>query len=162
MRGEFVALGGALALLAVPASAHIALKQKEAPADSDYTATFVVEHGCSGSPTVRLRMRIAHVLSKVKVFDNGDWKGSAARESAEPDARVIEIVWVGGKLDSRQEGEFVATMRLPDMPGVILYFPVVQECEEGMNRWLEVPGPDRPASELRLPAPALRLLPKDR
>ena len=47
--------------------------------------------------------------------------------------------------------------------GSTVYFPVVQECEKGVARWIEIPtggaAPDH-ANESSQPAPALRLLPR--
>jgi uncharacterized protein YcnI len=37
---------------------------------------------------------------------------------------------------------------------------VVQECEKGVHRWIEIPAAGKPASEYPEPAPALKLLPK--
>jgi uncharacterized protein YcnI len=45
-------------------------------------------------------------------------------------------------------------------PGGTLYFPVVQECENGIHRWIELPQDGKPATDLKEPAPALKLLPK--
>ena len=44
--------------------------------------------------------------------------------------------------------------------GGTLYFPVVQECEKGTNKWVEVPSADKPADRLGNPAPGLKLLQK--
>jgi uncharacterized protein YcnI len=51
-------------------------------------------------------------------------------------------------------------MKLPDRPGATLYFPVVQECREGVHRWIEIPAKGKRAEDLEEPAPALRLTPK--
>ena len=73
---------------------------------------------------------------------------------------VGEVVWSGGRLLDEHFDEFALMMRLPDRPGTTLYFPVVQECEQGVHRWIEIPAPGQSARDLREPAPALRLLPK--
>jgi uncharacterized protein YcnI len=46
---------------------------------------------------------------------------------------------------------------LPDKAGQVLYFPAVQECEQGVERWIEIPTTGRSADKLRAPAPAVRL-----
>ena len=45
--------------------------------------------------------------------------------------------------------------------GQAMYFRVVQECEKGINRWIEIPaGEGAPTAEPAEPAAALKLLPK--
>jgi len=150
-------VSAALVLLPASADAFVSLKSKQAPAGADYTATFTVEHGCAGSPTVRLRIRMPDGVSAVKPLDAAGWKVSAARARAEPDAAVVEVVWLGGTLEAETPGEFAIAMRLPDAPGTTLYFPVTQECEKGSVRWAETPSPTMLAGALRFPAPALTL-----
>ena len=86
----------ALAVLPARADAFITLKAKQAPAGAEQTLTFVVEHGCVGSPTVRLRVGMPAGVSAVKPNDAPGWKVAASRSSAADDAPVIEVVWLGG------------------------------------------------------------------
>ena len=44
--------------------------------------------------------------------------------------------------------------------GKMLYFPVVQECERGVYRWIEIPAAGKSSGDYPEPAPALKLLPK--
>jgi len=48
----------AVLLATSPASAHISLENKQAAIGSSYRAVFGVPHGCAGSATVKLRVRI--------------------------------------------------------------------------------------------------------
>jgi len=73
---------------------------------------------------------------------------------------VSEVSWSGGPLADEHFDEFRIVMKLPDRPGTTLYFPVVQDCREGVQRWIEIPDKGRPAGELKEPAPALTLTPK--
>ncbi len=43
--------------------------------------------------------------------------------------------------------EFVISTYLTDSlkPNTTLYFPVVQECEQGVSRWIDIPGGRAPA-----------------
>jgi len=42
-----------------------------------------------------------------------------------------------------------------------LYFPVVQECEQGISRWIEIPRDGATHShEGKWPAPGVKLAPK--
>ncbi len=73
---------------------------------------------------------------------------------------VREIDWSGGKLPDDFYDEFVFIAGLPANAGATLYFPVVQECESGVNRWIEIPEAGKSPHDLKQPAPHLRLLSK--
>jgi len=69
---------------------------------------------------------------------------------------VREIAWTGGNLPDAWYDEFVFRVRLPDgEPGRTIYFPVVQECETGVHRWIEIPEPGRSADDYKEPAPGV-------
>ena len=76
---------------------------------------------------------------------------------------MTEISWSGGKLPDAYYDEFVfAAFLAGDLEaGKTLYFPVVQECEKGVHRWIEIPAAGRAGPTIYPePAPALKLLPK--
>jgi uncharacterized protein YcnI len=152
-----VVLAAALAALPSAANAFIGLSPSNAPAGAQITATFTVAHGCTGSPTVRLRIAMPSGVAAVTALDAPGWKTSAAYASAADDAPVSEVVWLGGKLEAETAGDFSVALRLPDAPGTTLYFPVTQDCEKGTIRWAEVPTSMTPPGALRTPAPALSL-----
>ena len=72
---------------------------------------------------------------------------------------VKEITWSGGKLPDAFYDEFVLSAFIAGelSPGEMLYFPVVQQCEQGEHRWVEIPAAGKPANE---PAPSIMLTPK--
>ncbi len=151
-------------------SAHVTLERREAPADSFYKATLRSPHGCKGSPTVRIRVRLPDGVTAVKPQPKQGWKLEITRvKLAKPlddghggkiTETVGEVSWSGGRLLDEHFDEFAMMMRLPDAPGTTLYFPVVQECEQGVHRWIEIPEPGKSARDYREPAPALQLTPK--
>jgi uncharacterized protein YcnI len=161
---------GALALAAAPALAHVTIDQREAPAESFFKAQLRVGHGCKGSPTVRVRVRLPEGVILVRPQPKPGWQVEAVRvKLAQPlddghggkiTETVGEVVWSGGRLLDEHFDEFAVMMRLPDRPGTTLYFPVVQECEQGVHRWIEIPEPGKSARDYREPAPALRLTPR--
>jgi uncharacterized protein YcnI len=76
---------------------------------------------------------------------------------------VKEVVWSGGKLPDHNYDEFVVSSFLTDSlkPNTTLYFPVVQECEKGVSRWIEIPAEGAAHShEDKSPAPGVKLLSK--
>ena len=159
----------AAVLLSPSAQAHVTLEQGQAPAGSTYKATLRVPHGCSGSPTVRLRVRVPDGMVNVKPMPKAGWELTTVRgplaqpASGDHGARITEgvreIVWSGRLLDEHYD-EFVFRGTLPDAPNTTLYVPVVSECEVGVDRWIEVPAAGQNARDLRYPAPSLRLTPR--
>jgi uncharacterized protein YcnI len=167
MRTAIVLLGWALAM---PAVAHVTLEQRQASADSYYKAQLRVTHGCKGSPTVRVRVRLPDGVSGVRPQPKAGWKLEIKRvKLARPlddghggqiTETVGEVEWSGGTLPDEQFDEFALIMRLPDRPGITLYFPVVQECKQGEHRWIEIPEAGKTSRDYKEPAPALQLTPK--
>jgi len=74
---------------------------------------------------------------------------------------VKEVSWSGNLPDDYYE-EFVVAVYLTDdlQPGRTLYFPVVQECENGVHRWIEIPADGKSAGDYKEPAPGVKLLPR--
>lgn len=159
----------AVALPVTPAVAHITIDPVQGPANSYFRAAFRVPHGCKGSPTTRVRIRIPEGVLSVKAQVKPAWTIEIVRSKlATPiddghGGKITEVVsevsWSGGRLDDAHFDEFGLVMRLPDRPDATLYFPIVQECLDGVHRWIEIPAAGRSASDYREPAPALRLVP---
>jgi periplasmic copper chaperone A len=156
-------------LAAQPARAHVTLDRNEAPAESFFNAMVNVPHGCEGSPTLKVRVRIPDGVIGVKPQPKPGWelvirKEKLAQPIVESHGRTIsevvaEVTWTGKLLDENFD-QFGIHMRLPDKPGETLYFPTVQECETGVHRWIEIPAPGKSRGDYKEPAPFLRLTPK--
>jgi uncharacterized protein YcnI len=168
-RGTFAAIFMlATCGLAPRAFAHVTLEQSQAPVGMSYKAVLQVPHGCDGSATTAIRVRIPEGVIDVKPMPKPGWtinlvKGKYAAAHSLYRARVsegvTEIDWSGGRLPDEYYDEFVFQSFLASdlQPGQMLYFPVVQECEKGIHRWIEIPaeGADYPE-----PAPGLKLVPR--
>ena len=160
-------------LAASSASAHITLQSGRATIGTDYRAVLSVPHGCAGSPTVKLRVQIPEGVIAVKPVPTEGWKvdvvnGKYATGYDYQGARVSEgakeVVWSGGKLADHDTAEFIFSVFLTGSlkPNTTLYFPVVQECEQGVSRWIEIPakGPGGHDHEGKWPAPGIKLIAK--
>ncbi len=161
------------ALFAMPgaARAHATLETTRAPTGSYYTAVVRITHGCNGSPTHTVMVKIPEGATSVRPQPKPGWevrivkakldqpyKDGHGREITE---KVTEIHWTGGRLLDEHYDEFRIRMKLPEAePGTVVYFPTVQECEQGAHRWIEIPKPGQKASELASPAPHLTLTAK--
>ena len=141
--------GSALAALAIasPAVAHIDPDPTEAQAGSTLSVAFTVEHGCDGSRTIQLDMRLPEGVTEASPDPIEGWEGSI-------DADVV--TFVGGPLPDDEEGTFSVTMTLPPTPDTTIFFPFVQRCEVGEIRWIAIPT-GTAGDEPEEPAPAMAL-----
>jgi periplasmic copper chaperone A len=161
----------ATALAASSASAHITLQTREAAVGSFYRAVFVVPHGCAGSATTRIRVQIPEGVIDVKPMPKPGWNvGTVKAKYAKPydfhgaelTEGVKEVEWSGGRLPDDFYDEFVVAMFLTGdlKPDAMLYFPTVQECEQGISRWIDIPVDPAQAHDSKWPAPGVKLLPR--
>jgi uncharacterized protein YcnI len=161
------------ALSASQAAAHVTLERRQAPVGSYYKAVFAVPHGCAGSATVKLRVQIPEGVIGIKPMPKPGWtletvKGKYAAEyelhGSKLTEGVKEVVWSGGKLLDDNFDEFVFSSYLTAglKPDTTLYFPVVQECEQGVSRWIDIPsvGAGGHGEGSKSPAPGLKLIAK--
>jgi periplasmic copper chaperone A len=160
-------------LAASSASAHITLENRQATVGSYYKAVFAVPHGCAGSATIKIRVQIPEGVIAVKPMPKPGWnveaiKGKYAAEydyhGSKSSEGVKEVVWSGGRLSDDNYDEFVISAFLTSAlkPNTNLYFPTVQECEQGVSRWIDIPpeGEADHAHESKSPAPGVKLMSK--
>jgi len=159
----------ALILGSAPALAHVTVSPKEAAAGGYVQAAFSVSHGCKGSATVAVRIKLPEGVLSVKPQMKPGWtvdiktrkvEGGPLLHGKVVNETVDEVAWRGGPLPDHLYDSFGLQMKTPDGAGQTLYFPVVQECEQGVNRWIEIPAAGQSADKLHEPAPVLRLKPK--
>lgn len=161
----------AVALAAAPASAHVTLEGKQAAIGADYKAVFIVPHGCAGSPTIKLRVQIPEgvIATDAKAVDGWKLDAIKGKYATEYDMKgtkvsegIKEVAWSGGKLRDKTRQDFVIETFLTHSlkPDTTLYFPVVQECEQGVSRWIDIPADPAHAHDSKWPAPGVKLNPK--
>lgn len=150
-------------VLAGPVAAHVTLAPRQLPEGAYARLSFAVPHGCDGSPTTRvvLRLPAAQILN-AKPMPKPGWtlqvQRVALREPATLHGRalndsVAEIAWSGGRLDDAHYDEFVVNGKLAG-GRTPLRFEVLQECERGSVEWNGAPGSAHPAPVLTIEAPA--------
>ncbi len=152
-----------------PADAHVTLEQQAAAVGSPYKAVFRVPHGCGVSPTLKVRVRIPEGVIGVKPMPKAGWQLETLKGKYDKtytmfhstlSEGVREVVWTGRLADEHYDEFVVSGYLAGDLtPGRKLYFPVVQECESGVNRWIEIPAEDKTGDDYKEPAPWLLLLP---
>lgn len=153
-----------LALGAAPAMAHVTLEQSEAAVGSTYRAVVRVPHGCGHEATQTLRVQIPQGFVNVKPMPlagwsletvNGAYDAPVTHREAQLTEGVREIVWSGGNLPDEWYGEFVfrGAFATELEAGATVYFPVVQECANGEEAWIDMDGGEGS------PAPGVKLTP---
>lgn len=167
MKLKGLAVATCVAVAAVSsAEAHMVLAQGEAAAGSYYKAVFGTGHGCSGSPTVRVRIQIPDGVTSVKPMPKAGWKLETTKKTYKTPiidhGRTItegvgEVVWSGGKLLDENYDEFIMQVKLPETAGATVYFPAIQECEQGVHRWIEIPEAGKTRRDYKEPAPQVVL-----
>lgn len=160
----------AASVFAASSEAHVTLEVQEAGAGSFYKAVLKVPHGCDGQAMVKMRVQLPDGVTNVKPQPKPGWKvatikGKLNTPFDDGHGKMItegirEVAWSGGRLLDEHYDEFAIQVRLPDAPGSTLYFLVVQECQKGVSRWIEIPETGKSSRDLKQPAPALRLRPK--
>lgn len=168
MRLNFIGkcLASSLLLAAASVHAHIVLEQKAATAGSYHKATFMVGHGCEGSPTTGIEIEMPEPMAVVKPMPKPGWQlATQALPLTTPMSlhgrpiteTVNRVVWKGGSLPDGHYDEFVLLLQLSKRSGS-LYFKVAQLCETGRSDWVEIPAAGQ-GGRLKLPAPVLDVQP---
>lgn len=160
-----VALPAAVAgfgLLAVgPALAHVSISPEEGSAGSYTVATLSVPHGCDGSPTTSITVKIPAEINSVTPTRNALWdvkKNLVALTPAIKDShgneiteRVDTVVYTAKTpLPDGYRDAFELSFQVPDAVGKTLTFPTLQKCVKGQTNWNQVVAegaeePDSPA-----------------
>jgi uncharacterized protein YcnI len=166
-RAAFIAAALLATAFAPSASAHVTLNPNEGPADKYFRVALRVPHGCKSSPTVAVRIKLPDGVLSVKPQVKPGWSIAIAKRKIEPPikgphgATVTETVdtveWRGGPLADEHFDEFGLVMKLPAGAGRTLWFPTVQECAEGVHRWIEIPAQGQKWGDLKEPAPFVNL-----
>ncbi len=166
MRRALVAAAlAAFALAAAPAApAHVGLEPTTAVAGSETTFTVTVPHGCAGSPTTEIAIKLPPSVRAAWPAPAPGWDleatpagGASGDEGGETAQRLDIVRWSGGRIPDGELGEFRIKLALPDDPGGIVAIPAVQTCEDGETRWIQVPGEGERADDLSEPAPTIAL-----
>ena len=154
----------AATLLSLSAQAHVTLEKPEAVAGQAYKGVLRLGHGCDGgSPTTSFSVEIPEALALVRPMPKAGWQLSVEKapyakpikaHGKEITSGVKKITWSGGRVQDGEYDEFIFVGQLREETVGPVYLPVVQSCEKGEWRWVEI----APAGQaVRAPAPVLRV-----
>ena len=163
---------GALALTVAPASAHVTISPDTTAAGAYAVLTVSVPHGCDGSATTRIAIKMPDPINAVTPTRNPFWSvEKVMKQLDEPitDAhgnqvteRVDQVVYTARTpLPDGQRDTFELSLQLPDDEGTALAFPIVQTCESGETGWTEEAGDGQDPEELEHPAPLVTITAAD-
>ena len=163
----FFVLLAALCVFSVPAHAHVTANPNNGEAGKYFETKFRVSHGCEGSDTISLTIQLPKGFVSVKPQHKQGWKTEIkkskldkpvpARHGKMADEQFEEITW-HGKLPDAEYDEFGLLLKLPEGEQT-LWFPVVQICEKGENRWTEIPKDGQQWHDVKSPAPYVKVTP---
>ena len=158
----------ALCLLSSPALAHVTANPDNGQAGQYFKTDFRISHGCDGSDTVSVSIKLPKGIVSLKPQNKASWtveikkskldKPVPAGHGKMADEQFDEIIWKGGPLPDDQYDEFGLLFKLPDAPG-ILWFPVQQTCGKGVEDWKNVPANMDLWHDTDYPAPFVKITP---
>ena len=132
-------------------------------------STFQVPHGCDGSGTKRIRVQVPPSVPSATPAVHPGWTTAtkdAKKDKVELHGETVtkgvgEIIWTAkeaGPLPDGRLDTFDVSLKLPKgKEGDEIFFPVVQECENGATRWVQIPKAGQTEEDLEEPAPAVVL-----
>ena len=117
-------LMAAALLAAASAHAHVSLEQKSAPAASYQKLVFRLGHGCNGSATTAVSIRLPEGFGAMHPMPKAGWIIERTPDS---------LTWRGGPLPDDFYDEFVMFGKLPAAGSHV--FKIVQSCQVGSANW---------------------------
>ncbi len=137
------------------AGAHVGVSPTSAPAGRPVVFEVSIPHGCDGSPTTGVALRLPDGVTEAIPLPEDGWSAVVAPG----DDGALVATWSGGSIPDAEVGVFEIEMALPAAePGTVVHVPAVQRCAEGEARWIQIPAEGEDPSSLTLPAPAIEIL----
>jgi uncharacterized protein YcnI len=152
--------------VAGPASAHVTISASETAAGAYTVLTVSVPHGCDGSPTTEVAIKMPDGITEVTPTRNAFYDLEVvtaklddpvvAEDGDEITEGVSQVVYTARTpLPDGERDTFELSLQIPeDAAGSSLAFPTIQTCEEGSTAWTEVAADGQSEDDLEHPAPA--------
>jgi uncharacterized protein YcnI len=160
-----------LVLASASAQAHVTLEEPQALAGAAYKAVLRIGHGCEGTATHTLTVRIPAGFRGAKPMPKAGWTLTVERavlpvpyesHGQKIAEDVVQITWkANGKesfLADAYYDEFVLRGQAPAKAGP-LWFQVRQQCEKGEWNWADIPASGTRTQGLKAPAVLLDVVP---
>lgn len=168
LRGAAAVSGLSVLALAAPAAAHVTVTPSTTRAGAPAVVQFSIGHGCEGSATTSVTIRIPDQVNAVTPTRHPLWEVEEEVVTLDPpvvDAhgtrlteRVASVTFRAAEPLPEGERDVVeVALTLPPDAGTTLAFPTIQTCEQGETAWIEVPADGQDPDQLELPAPSFQL-----
>lgn len=166
-------VAGVLLCSATAASAHVTIQETDQKPDSYTVLTFGVPHGCDGSPTTKIRIKLPESIPTATPTVNPGWDINLVKEKlATPidlgegeslTERITEIQYTAKTpLPVEYRDALAVSVHIPkDAAGTTLQFPTIQECVKGQTDWTMIPKKGQDPFELATPAPFINVAKAD-
>jgi uncharacterized protein YcnI len=162
-----VTIVGFSVMAAAHAHAHVGVSPGTGAAGEYTVATVSVPHGCDGSPTTSVTIKVPEQVLAVTPTRNALWdveKTIVKLETPVEDAhgnevteKVDTVVYTARTpLPEGYRDAFELSFKVPDVAGETLVFPTVQKCVKGQTDWVEVA--EEGGAEPEHPAPVLQVV----
>jgi uncharacterized protein YcnI len=146
-----LATAGLVALGTTSALAHVTITPSTTAAGATAELRVEIPHGCVGSATTAISIRMPEGVSDVSASGTERWAVEQAADA---------LTWTTDEpLPDAEHAEVEFSVRLPDDDGATLVFPVIQQCEQGEAAWTEVAEHREGHDGLERPAPVLVVTP---
>lgn len=146
-----LAAAGIVTLGTTSAMAHVTITPSTTAAGATAELQVEIPHGCVGSATTAISIRMPEGVSDVTASGTDRWAVEQAADA---------LTWTTDEpLPDAEHAEVEFSVRLPDDDGATLVFPVIQQCEEGEAAWTEVAEHGEGHDGLERPAPVLVVTP---
>ncbi len=162
MKKPLIFLAALCGLLPVSANAHVTANPNTGTGGAYFQTDFRISHGCDGSATVAVSIKIPAGIVVLKPQAKPGWTIEIKKSKLEKPVpaghgktateQFDEIIWRGGPLEDAYYDEFGIVVKLPD-ESKTLWFPVTQTCEQGEHKWTEIPEGTQQWRDLKSPAP---------
>lgn len=157
-RGTIAAALAAGLVLGAPAAAqaHVGVSPDAVSPEGSAVLTFSFTHGCEDSPTTALRITMPDGLASVSPTFDALW--DVAVERAENGLVSAVTYTAQAPVPHDLRGAVTMAVRLGEDAADDLAFPVEQQCETGVNEWVEIAEDGQDPHDLDSPAPVVTVV----
>ena len=142
---------------------HVVIEEASAVAGQNSFINFRVIHGCNGSPTIGLRIEPPDGVAYLIPGHKSGWTVSVKRERiTDANGQTLEwirgISWSDGTIPPNSYDRFEFEVRFPITLEGRTFFKVIQVCEDGDIRYVDIPDGTALPWETPNPAPSINIM----
>ncbi len=143
--------------------AHPVFENSQVSAGVVFKAELMITHGCGNSPTVKVIVDVPEDVLKITPQIKDGWSIETKESKLDTPREVFgmtrtkytsQIIWSGGSVpvDFFDVFSFIV---IPPANAATLYFPTIQVCEEGEDRYTTIPDAENAGEHIPGGAPSV-------